>query len=181
MYVGFAMSTETSKRRAAPPDTGWSWDRICRDPRFHDLPYKVETNARGQIVMSPTTQYHGNLQHRIGRLIDRALDSGAIVVESAIATTDGTKVADVAWYSDERWERVRDALDAPIAPEIAVEVYSPSNTEKKLVEKRNLYLEAGAEEVWTCDLKGHVRFYNENGALDHSTRVPSFQRRIEIS
>ncbi len=28
-------------------------DEICEDPNLRDLPFKIETNQRGQIVMSP--------------------------------------------------------------------------------------------------------------------------------
>jgi len=45
-------------------------EEISRDPHFQDLSYKIETNAHGQIVMSPTPQRHGNFQHRVGRLFD---------------------------------------------------------------------------------------------------------------
>jgi len=159
---------------------GLSWEEICRDPRFQDLPYKIETNARGQIVMSPTHQYHGALQFKIGRLLDAELSKGVIVTESAIATSDGKKVADVAWYSAKRWKKVRDTLDAPIAPEIAVEVHSPGNTEEEMAHKRALYFEAGAEEVWICDQDGSITFYDADGKKEESPCVPSFPDQIQV-
>jgi Uma2 family endonuclease len=168
------MSTQTKER------PGLSWEEICRDPRFQDLPYKIETNARGQIIMSPTYQYHGAFQYKIGSLLDDRLPGGTVVTESAVATSDGKKIADVAWFSDERWERVKDELDAPIAPEIAVEVYSPGNTEEELVHKRTLYFEVGAEEVWICDEDGHLTFYDENGAIESSHRAPSFPGQVDL-
>lgn len=167
------MSTST---KAAP---GLTWEEICHDSRFQDLPYKIETNARGQIVMSPTYQYHGALQAEIAGLLREAL-SGRTVTESAVATTDGKKVVDVAWYSAERWDRVKDALDAPIAPEIAVEILSPGNTVEELAQKRLLYFEAGAEEVWICDEEGQITFYDENGEREVSRRVSSFPTEIDL-
>lgn len=168
------MSTQAKER------PGLSWEEICRDPRFRDLPYKIETNARGQVVMSPTHQYHGALQFKIGRLLDTKLSVGVIVTESAIATSDGKKVADVAWYSEKRWSQVRDELDASIAPEIAVEVHSPGNTEEEMAHKRTLYFEAGAEEVWMCSQDGDVTFYDADGKKEASSRVPSFPDQIQI-
>jgi len=170
------MSTHTKER------AGLSWEEICHDPRFRDLPYKIETNARGQIVMSPTHQYHGALQNKIGTQLDLALSNGTVVTDSAIATSDGKKIADVAWYSSQRWERVNDELDASIAPEIAVEVYSPGNTEEEeeLAHKRGLYFEAGAEEVWICDENGRITFYDADGEIERSHRVPSFPSQVEI-
>lgn len=168
------MATNKAGQRA-----GLTWEEICEDPRFRDLSYKIETNARGQIVMSPTTQYHGALQSEIAAMLRERLP-GQVVTESAIATSDGKKVADVAWYSAERWEEVKDALDAPIAPEITVEVYSPGNTDEELIHKRALYFEAGAEEVWICDEDGMMAFYDTSGLLESSPRVPSFPSQIEV-
>jgi Uma2 family endonuclease len=168
------MSTQTKER------PGLSWEEICHDPRFEDLPYKIETNARGQIVMSPTHQYHGALQFKIGRHLDATLSEGVVVTESAIATSDGKKVADVAWYSPERWEQVKDELDASISPEITVEVYSPGNTKEELAHKRALYFESGAEEVWICDEDGRITFYDADGEIECSRRVPSFPSQVEI-
>ena len=34
------------------------WREIVADPTLRDLPYKVETNHRGQIVLSPHTTHH---------------------------------------------------------------------------------------------------------------------------
>lgn len=171
---GATMSTQATER------AGLSWEEICRDPRFQDLPYKIETTARGQIVMSPTHQYHGALQFKIGHLLNARLAEGVIVTESAIATSDGKKVADVAWYSAARWGQVRDELDASIAPEIAVEVHSPGSMDEEMARKRGLYFEAGAEEVWMCDREGGIPFYDADGERETSHRVPSFPDRIKI-
>jgi len=167
------MSTQTKER------TGLSWEEICHDPRFRDLPYKIETNARGQIVMSPTYQYHGALQAEISAVLRNRL-AGRVVTESAIATTDGKKIADVAWYSSERWAQVKDELDASVAPEIAVEVHSPGNTDEELAHKRTLYFEADADEVWICDADGAITFYDEEGEIESSHRVPSFPAQIDV-
>jgi Uma2 family endonuclease len=45
------------------------------------------------------------------------------------------------------------------APEICIEVISPSNTAEEIAEKRALYFEAGAREVWICELDGRLSFY----------------------
>ena len=168
------MPTQTHDR------PGLSWEAICHDPRFRDLPYKIETNARGQIIMSPTYQRHGALQYRVGTHLEKHLPDGVIVTESAVATSDGQKIADVAWFSEGRWERVKDALDAPIAPEICVEVRSPSNADEEMDHKRALYLEAGADEVWICDTDGRLRFYDAGGERETSARVPHFPSEITL-
>jgi Uma2 family endonuclease len=122
--------------------------------------------------MSPTYQYHGAFQAEIAGQL-RAQLEGRVVTESAVATTDGKKIDDVAWFSDERWEQVKNDLDASIAPEIAVEVHSPGNTAEELNRERALYFEAGAEEVWFCDEDGRLSFYGEEGDMATSRLVPT--------
>jgi hypothetical protein len=41
------------------------WQEIASDPTLQDLPYKIETNKRGQIVLSPPKAAHSDLQGRI--------------------------------------------------------------------------------------------------------------------
>ncbi|PEN08800.1 hypothetical protein CRI93_03325 [Longimonas halophila] len=164
-----------SASRTAPR----TWAELCNDPSLQDLPYKIETNARGQIVMSPTYAWHGKYAYRIARLLEDHLPDGQVSVELAIRTTEGTKVADAIWCSVERWGKIKDAYDAPIAPEICVEVLSPANTEAEMEAKQALYFEAGAKEVWLCDAEGTLSFYDASGARDRSRQVPSFPAQIE--
>jgi len=167
------MSTKTKDR------PGLSWKEVCEDPNLQDLPYKIETNDRGQIVMSPTYAWHGKFAFRIARRLEELLPEGESSVETAIRTAKGTKVADAIWCTAERWAEIRDAYDAPVAPEICVEIRSASNTDEEMAEKRALYFEAGAEEVWICDADGRLAFYDPDGAREVSRRAPSFPSRID--
>ena len=47
-----------------------------------------------------------------------------------------------------------DAEASPVAPEVCIEVVSGSNMRKEMNEKRPLYFEAGAEEVWIVSTEG---------------------------
>jgi len=64
-----------------------------------------------------------------------------------------------------------------LAPEICVEVMSESNDWDEMNEKRPLYLEAGAEEVWIVDREGRIQFFREE-ELEMSDIVPDFPKRI---
>jgi hypothetical protein len=55
------------------------------------------------------------------------------------------------------------------APEICIEVLSPSNSQLEMVEKRALYFEAGAAEVWTCDLDDSMTFHVGHNAPQAET------------
>ncbi len=164
----------------AQKKSGLTWEEVCNDPNLRDLPYKIETNQWGQIVMSPTYFYHGKFQYRIARLLEDHLPGGEASVEAPVRTRKGTKVPDAVWLSAERWEQVKDAYDAPVAPEICVEVLSSSNTPDEIEEKKQLYFEAGAEEVWTCDAEGRMRFFMPDGEQAASARVPGFPVKVKV-
>ena len=74
------------------------------------------------------------------------------------------------WCTAGRWEQIKDAYDVPVAPEICVEVCSPSNADAEIDEKRQLYLDAGAEEVWICDEGGQLTFYDDTGERETSLK-----------
>jgi len=165
----------------ATTETGWTWEEVCADPHLQDLPYKVETNRHGHIVLSPHKRYHSRIQARVNDVIRDYLAGGVRFVELAIQTADGTKVADVAWMSTERDASIpEDVEPTPVAPEICVEIRSSSNTEEEMSEKRQLYLDAGAEEVWICDEDGEMTFYDEEGEIESSHRVPSFPAQVDV-
>jgi len=63
------------------------------------------------------------------------------------------RVADVAWTTSERYEKIDDDDNLQGAPEIVVEVLSPSNTVSEMVEKRELCFSAGCREFWIIDPK----------------------------
>ena len=86
---------------------------------------------------------------------------------------------DVAWLSTEHPQVLNDTmLTAKPAPEICIEILSPDNTEKEIGEKTALYFEAGAREVWICDLEGKMRFLSPTGDLSRSSLFPEFPRAI---
>lgn len=152
------------------------WSEIVADPTLKDLPYKIETNEYGQIVMSPHKRIHAIWQGEIEWCLRQSLPKGRTAPEFAIDTRLGTKTPDVVWYSRDR-EAVLLA-DQGVAPEICIEVLSDSNTERELATKRMLYFEAGALEVWLCDEAGALRFYTPEGERTHSVLAPDFPRQL---
>jgi Uma2 family endonuclease len=159
-----------------------TWEAICNDRSLQDLPYKIETNRYNQIVMSPASFWHSDYQGEISGLLREMLKGGRAVVECAVQTSDGMKVADVAWISKARRASHRKAVSLPIAPEICVEVASDSNTRAELTEKMRLYFEAGAEEVWFCDEDGRMEFFTKASApepVPASVMCPGFPQQID--
>lgn len=155
------------------------WDEIVSDPSLRDLPYKVETNQRGQIVLSPNRNRYTRLQKIVQKKLDSLLLGGEAFQEWALATEEGVKVPDVIWASEKRQREMEETGDpATLAPEICVEVFSSSNTEEEIRSKRELYLETGAEEVWIVDEDERVRFFGEE-EMKRSELVSAFRRSCE--
>lgn len=61
-----------------------------------------------------------------------------------------------------------------------MEIRSPRNAKGEIELKKRLYFEAGAEEVWICDEKGALHFFNRETPLKHSALVPGFPQQIEV-
>lgn len=144
------------------------WDQVLADPSLKDLPFKIETNRSGQIVMSPAKNIHGAFQSSIAQLLERSL-GGRTITGCSIATPQGVKVADVAWASAQFLERAGYQDPYAIAPEICVEIKSPSNAHVELLAKVRLYLDAGAKEVWLVDNEGGVTFHDKTGQIEKSS------------
>ena len=155
------------------------WEEVCENKQLQDLPFKIELNKWGQIVMSPVKIKHSFYQGRIQRLLESLLKTGEVMPECAINTSDGVKVADVVWCSDTRFDQIQDEISASIAPEICIEVKSTGNTIDEMEFKKQLYLEAQAIEVWLCNEQGEIRFYNQQGELENSLLVPEFPQQIK--
>lgn len=148
-----------------------NWDDVLQHPLLQNLPFKIELNKWGKILMSPASNNHGRLQFEVGSLIDRKKNSGKIIMECSIETADGVKVADVAWASDEFINNFGYETPYEVAPEICVEIISPSNSTPEINEKIQLYLAKGAHEVWTCDNEGKIAYFSHIGQLIKSKEI----------
>lgn len=156
-----------------------NWQEACEHPSLQDLPFKIELNSQGQLIMSPTRLLHSALQIQIIFLLRDLLPNGKILPEVAIKTAGGTRVADVGWFSLERWHKVKNDFDAAIAPEICVEILSPTNSALEMEQKKVWYFAAGAEECWICNEAGEMQFFSPIQKLEHSRLVHDFPLLIQ--
>ena len=89
------------------------WADVLADSSLQDLPYKIELDEYGRIVMSPATNRHGELQGDLYFLLRRALaDQGKPLVECSIETAKGVKVADVVALAGRAHIGARSAANA---------------------------------------------------------------------
>jgi Uma2 family endonuclease len=162
-----------------------NWQQVCQDKELANLPYKIELDRYGKIIMSPAHKRHSKLQSQIMRHLMRLMSKGDVLPECAVETPEGTKVPDVAWISEERWASL-DPNDAScsLAPEICIEILSPANTAGEMLGtlqkpgKRELYFQAGCREFWMCDEAGKILFYTAAGQLPKSELCPDFPDKV---
>lgn len=115
--------------------------------------------------MSPANNQHGLLQARLVELLRRSL-GGAAFVEASISTNPDLRVADVAWASDAFMQAHGQETPFMVAPEICIEVVSPSNSAHELKEKVAAYLALGATEAWIVYPRSRrVEFFGAAGPL----------------
>lgn len=157
-----------------------SWQEICENPVLKNLPFKIETNKWGKLEMSPATNEHGLYQSMIIKLMFKLATGGDSLTECSVQTSDGVKVADVAWGTYEFFKRNGRANPYLESPEIVVEILSRSNTRQEMEEKKELYFARGAKEFWTCDRNGEMSFFSNHTALLNSQIIPEFPSQIMI-
>ena len=46
-----------------------NWQEVCEHPSLKDLPFKIELDERGRIIMCPTKFYHSIFQGEIEFLL----------------------------------------------------------------------------------------------------------------
>ena len=123
--------------------------------------YRYEL-IRGEVIkMSPTGGKHGVIAHRIGRLLGNWAEQQGIGLVFAAETgfrlatnPDTVRAADVALVLNERIPAtgIPDSFwDG--APDLAVEVLSPSDSASDVLDKVRDYLAVGADQVWVANPK----------------------------
>jgi len=157
-----------------------NWQEVCENSALQNLPFKIELNQQGQIVMSPASVMHVIFQGKIIALLNKYLGVGGwlVVPEFPVETRDGVKVADVGLLTTEQIVTLEGNLASAFAPILCVEVLSPSNTLAEMDHKKSLYFEKGAEEFWLCDQVGKVSFYSRSGQIENSRLVANFPEEI---
>ncbi len=161
------------------------WDEVMADPFLASLEQRIETDSYGQIIMMPPPGFfHSRFQAELmERLRDLLGDRGKAQPECPLSTTGGVKGIDVIWISHDRLKTALDGQLLKQAPEICVEVVSPTNTRPELIEKKRLYFEAGAEEVWICGEDGNLSFFlqsSPNLEASNSRLCPDFPGQLPL-
>lgn len=159
-----------------------TWTDVIDSPYLQDIPFKIELNEWGQIVMSPASNNHGYFQIKIGALLENLKTDGEATGDCSVQTSKNVKVPDAVWMSSKfiADHSIGNAIDTPLAhaPELCIEIVSPSNSRSELKEKCELYFERGAIEVWLCSAEGELSFFDRTSELSQSKLFPNFPKKI---
>lgn len=125
--------------RKIPKDSG---------PVYHEL-------RHGELVAVTRPKLkHSLIQRSLRRLFEAIAEPGSLVdVEIAFRPLPEHElwVADVAYISAERFREADPEDNIRGAPELVIEVLSPSNTVAEIYEKEQICLLNGAREFWVVD------------------------------
>ena len=124
-----------------------------------DFQYELH---HGELVRVTRPKHkHLHMQRRLRSLIGNLL-SGDWLVEielpfRAVSKHD-LRAAHVGVLPVERWNNIDPEDNLRGAPDLVIEILSPSNTAAEMYEREQLCLENGAKEFWTVDLdRRHIR------------------------
>ncbi|MEZ5537986.1 MAG: Uma2 family endonuclease [Thiolinea sp.] len=154
------------------------WSEVINNPHLQNLPFKIELNKFGKLLMSPASNEHGLAQGEITHLLWLQHPQGKVITECSIQTPEGTKVADVAWASNEFISEWGSVTPYPRAPELCVEIVSPSNSREEMRIKKDLYLEAGAQEVWVVYMNSHMDIFTPDGQVTDTAFSEGIRKQI---
>ena len=114
--------------------------------------WQIEREADGTITMSPTSSESGR---RSLRLAGEAFDSSA-----GFTMPDGAILSpDLSWIRRDRWERLSEIQrqhNAPIVPDVCIELVSCSDRIDATIAKARRYRGYGAAYVVVLDPKTHT-------------------------
>jgi len=135
--------------------------RLMTFAEFAQLPDPTDGRLElrhGEVVkVPPPKNRHFAIQQMLRDLLDRAAAGrGRAYTEASFrALPEGEyRIADVAYAPSDRWARQDPDGYFAGAPDLVIEILSPSNTIAEMLDKKILCLENGALEFWLVD-SGH--------------------------
>jgi len=148
------------------------------------------------LTMTPAGAEHGRVALRVGaRILAHVEEQGlgeAYAAETGFVVhrgPDTVRAPDVAFVAAERLTGDRVRGFAELAPDLVVEVVSPSDRATEVASKAEMWLDAGVRLVWVVDPQarlaavhhpgGLVTVLREDGVLDGEDVLPGFTLPLE--
>jgi Uma2 family endonuclease len=129
-----------------------TFEEFAKIPEPQGLRYELH---HGELVEMPFPKMtHARVQHQIQRLLAIA-DAGRGIVTQELGFVsiheNDARRGDIVYVTRERWEAQSKDDYFHGAPDLVVEVLSPSNTMAEMRDKRKLCLANGSVEFWLVD------------------------------
>jgi len=158
-------------------------------------PYRLEL-AAGRVVREPAPGFrHGRVASRLSRILWEAsgdFGHGEVFFDMGFLLTRDpptVRIPDVAFVSASRLaEHATDEVFLGGAPDLAVEVLSPSNSASEIQGKALEYLDAGAHLVWIVDpaaetvtvyrARDDIRVLAAEDTLDGTAVIPGLEVEV---
>lgn len=144
-------------------------DRLVSFAEFEKMPNAPDGRhelRHGELVKVPPPEFpHFRIQHRLRKLLESAAPAaGEVEIEFAFRALPEHeyRIADVAFVARNRWALAGRYFEG--APDIVIEILSPSNSAAEMLDKEQLCLENGAKEFCVVDpARRHVRVSTADG------------------
>jgi Uma2 family endonuclease len=167
-------------------------DDLERMPQ--DDAVRVELDRGELITMPPAGGEHGEIGSEVARILSnhiRAHKLGRYFNSDTgfRLSPDTVRAPDFAFIRSDRAPKGRTLGFVPVAPDLAVEVFSPSDSPAQLMRKIKQYLAAGTHTVWVIypeqkqvhviEAAGADRILNAPDMLDCPELLPGFSVLVE--
>jgi Uma2 family endonuclease len=154
---------------------------------------QIELDEGELITVPPAGEEHGNIELGIGsdlRVFVRKHKLGRVYPGDTgfRLSRDTVRSPDVAFVRKERVESIRSQGFAKGAPDLAVEISSPSDSVRQLRRKVKQYLAAGCHTVWVFypkrnqvdvyEASGAIRTLGEDEMLEAPDLLPGFAVKV---
>jgi Uma2 family endonuclease len=135
--------------------------RLMTVEEFRELPedtgeFYPELHHGESVQLTRPKLKHYKIQRQLRQILQAAAGSTGIVdIEFAFRALPEyeLRAADVAFVSMDRWQTADPDDNLRGAPDLVIEVLSPSNTASEVYEKETLCLANGCREFWVVDPK----------------------------
>jgi Uma2 family endonuclease len=127
-----------------------TFEEFTRLPEPQGLRYELH---HGELVEMPPPQMpHSRARRRLRALLETALPGIVVEPEIGFVVSEAEyRIADILCVTQARWDARTSDEWLHGAPELAIEILSPSNSAIEIRDKRKLCLANGSVEFWLVD------------------------------
>jgi Uma2 family endonuclease len=152
------------------PITAKLYRKLPEGPPYYQL-------IEGKLIMSPSPDFYhqtlsGRLYLELGLYLKQYPKGVVLYAPSDVFLDEINVFQPDLYYVSNRRRRVIAKGGVEGAPDLVVEILSPSTTRQDRVEKRRVYAQGGVKEMWIIDPKGrHIEIYSLRRGTDATPKI----------